>query len=212
MIWCSLYLVGFQYLCQFFHLLSRQAVYDTALARILANKHNYLLICIVIGTFLAYFIIKVWTIKRAFEFLSIRNAKTFLYIGTHLVGSSSRKCNDRSIANFIYRRTDIAILWTEIVSPLRYTMCLINGIERNLDSLQEFYIFLLIERLRSYIQQLGESAANIVHDLCYGCLVERRVDIMCHSSLLRHTIDDINLVFHQRNKWRHNNCRAFHYQ
>ena len=96
------------------------------------------------------------------------------------------------------------------MSPFRNTMSFINGIEGNLDGLQEIHIILFCQRLRSYIEEFGLSRQDIFLHLFYCRFVEGRVQIMCHTIIFTETIDDIYLIFHQCYQWRNDNGRSLH--
>ena len=119
--------VGFQYLSQFLHLLSRQTVDDAALSWVLFDETDDILVDLIgLG---AHLIIEVRTVERTLELVSIQNAQVLLDIRTHLVGSCCRQGNDGCIANLIDDRTDTAILRTEVMTPFRDTVSLVYGIE-----------------------------------------------------------------------------------
>ena len=123
----SLDVVCLQYGCQFLYLLSRQTVDDAALSRMLAYELDDILVHIL--RLRPYFIIKVGAIERALELLGIDDAEVFLYVGTHLVGGCRRERDDRRIAYLIYDGSDASVFWTEVMSPLRDTVSLIDSIK-----------------------------------------------------------------------------------
>ena len=195
MIGGSLDVVGLQHGCQLLHLLSRKTIDDAALAGILLDETDDLLVDVL--RLLPHLVIKVRAVEGALELNGSDDAQTLLDIGAHLIGGSSRECDDRGIADAVDGWADIAILRSEVVSPLRDTVCLVDGIERNLDALEELYILVLVQRLGSHIEQLRATFAHIVHHLLDGRLVQRGVQIVRQALLLAQSIDDIHLVFHQ---------------
>ena len=116
MIALCLDIIGTQHISQVLYLLSRQAVDDATLARMLFNKtHDILINVLRLGP---YFVIQVRTVKRTLELGGIENAETLLDICTHLIGGSSSQSDDRRLAYFVDDRTDSTVLWAEIMSPL----------------------------------------------------------------------------------------------
>ena len=175
---------------------------------ILLDEFDDLLVDII--GFLPYFVIKVGAVERALELLGVHDAQAFLDVSTHFVGSCRREGNDWSVANSVDGGADVAIFRSEIMSPLRNAMSLINGIKRNLDLFEKGDILILVERFWSHIKQFGLPAANIVDDLLNGCLVERGVEVVSQSLLFADAIHHIHLVLHQRDEWRDDNSCAFH--
>ena len=127
MIGSSLDIVGTENVGKILYLLAREAIDNTALALMLADKTHNILIH-VLGL-RPYLIVEVRTVERALEFLGVNNTKTLLDVGAHLVGGGSCESNHGSLTYLIDYRADTAILRAEIMSPLRYTVCLINSIE-----------------------------------------------------------------------------------
>ena len=208
MIGGSLDVVGLQHGCQLLHLLARQAVHDAALAGVLLDEADNLLVDIL--RFLAHFIVEVRTIERTLELYSVHNAQTLLDVRAHLVGGRGRQGYYRRIANLIDRGAYVAVFRTKVVTPLRYTVGLVDGIERNLHATQEFHVLILIERLRSHVEQLRLALLHVVHHLLDGSLVQRGIQIVGHALLLAQAVDHIHLVLHQRNERRDDDGRAFH--
>ena len=203
-----LYVVGFQHGSQFLHLLARDAVDDAALARVLFDEFNDLLVDVV--RLLSHLIIKVSAVERALEFLRVGYAQTLLYVHAHLVGGCSRERYDRSCANLVYRRAYVAVFGAEVVTPLRYAVRLVDGVERNLERTEELQVVLFVERLRRHIKQFCAALVHILVHLIDGSAVERRVQIVSHAGFLAESVHYIHLVLHQRDERRHHDCRAFH--
>ena len=170
MIRCSLDVVSLQHLGQLLHLLSRQTIDDTTLTWMLTDKHDNLAIYVV--SLLTYFIEEVWAVERALELSGINNAQVLLDICAHLVGSRSRKCNHRCLAYLVDNRAYASILWAEVMSPLRDTVRLIDSVERNLDTSQEFHVVLLGQGFRCHIKEFGLTTQDITLHLLDGRFVE----------------------------------------
>ena len=107
----------------------------------LTDKHDNL--AVYVFSLLTYFIEEVWTVERTLELPGIHDAQILLDVCAHLVGSRCRKGNHRCLAYLVDNRAYASVLWAEIMSPLRDTVCLIHGIERDFDGLQELYIIFL---------------------------------------------------------------------
>ena len=208
MIRSRLYLVCLKHGSQFLHLLPRYAIHDTALPGVVFYEFYYLSVY-VLGL-LPYLVIEVGTVERAPELTRVRYAEAFLYVCPHLVGGGGGKRDDRSRAYLGYCGSYVAVFGTEVVSPLRYAVSLVYGVERNLHRPEKLYVVLFVQRLRSHVEQLGPAAVHVVHHLLQRRLVERRVKIVRHSALLTESVDHVHLVFHQRDERRHDNCRALH--
>ena len=132
MIRCGLDVIGLQDGGQFLHLLARQAVDDTALASMLLDELDDLPVGIVVALLRPYLVIQVRTVEGALELHAILDAQTAHDVRTHLVGSRRRKRNDRSHADRFNRMAYLAVLRTEVMSPFRDTVCLVNGVEADL--------------------------------------------------------------------------------
>ena len=134
------------------------------------DKFDNILINII--TLTAYFVIQIRTIERRFIFACIRHTQYLLDIFAHLLRGCCRQCYDGCTTYHIHYGTDTAIFRTEVVSPFRNTVCLVNGIEGNLHIFEELYIFVLGQRFRSHIQQFGLPAENIRLNLFYSRLIQ----------------------------------------
>ena len=171
MIRSSLDIVCLEYFSQFFHLFSGQTIDDATLTWMLTDKHDNLAIDVV--GFLAHLVEEIRTVEGTLEFSGIHDAEVFLDVCTHLVGSRCRKGNDRCLAYFVDDRAYASVLWAEIMSPLRDTVCLIHGIERDFDGLQELYIIFLGQRFRCHIEELGLATQYVALHLLDGRFVQR---------------------------------------
>ena len=101
---------------QLFHLLARETVDDAALAWVLLDELDDILIHIL--RLRTYLVIEVRTIKRALELRGIHDTEVLLDIRTHLICSRGRECDNRSLSDLIHNRTDTTVLRAEVVTPL----------------------------------------------------------------------------------------------
>ena len=198
MIGCRLDFVGTQHFREFLHLFPRQAIDDAALACVLLDKTDNLLVYPF--RFLADFIIQVRAVERALEFLCIHDAQTLLDVCPHLVGGGSCQRYNRCGADTLDSRSDVPIFRSEIVSPLRYAVRLVDGVERDFHRLQEFHILILVQRLWRHVQQLRLVCKNVGFHLVDSHFAQRRIDIMSDPLFLTHAVDDVHLILHQRNQ------------
>ena len=89
-------------------------------------------------------------------------------------------------------------------------MSLVNGIERNLDRLQELHIIFFRQGLGSHVQQFCISRQDICLHLINGCLVQRRVQVVRSALMLTEIGDDIHLILHQGYQRGNDNGRTLH--
>ena len=173
---------------------------------------------ILIAHLLPDLIVKVRAVERAFKLLGVGHSEVGLDVYPHLVGSGGREGYHRDVPHvarhgyLLQRGLDVAVLGTEVVSPLRNAVSLVHGYERDLERLEERQVVLLVERLRSHIEQLRLAALDVALHAVYRRAVERGVEVMGHRVVLAVAIDDIHLVLHQGYKGRHHDSGAFHKQ
>lgn len=98
-----------------------------------------------------YLIIKVRTVERRFENLSIYHSQIFLDIMLHLWCRCCGQRNQRSLSYFVDNRANPPVFRSEVMSPFRNTMSFVHCIERNFHRTQKFYIFFFRQRFRRHI-------------------------------------------------------------
>ena len=91
-------------------------------------------------------------------------------------------------------------------------MCLVNGIEGNLDRLEKLDILFLRQRFGGDIEQLCLAVEHILLHLLDALAIERGVEEVSHGILFTIMLDGIDLVLHQGNERRDDNGRPFHQQ
>ena len=101
-----------------------------------------------------YFVIQVRTVETALEHRRVRHTQVLLDIFLHLRRSRSCQRNNRRHANALHHTAYLAVLRTEIMTPLRDTMRLIYCIKTDLHALKEVHVLVLLQTLRCQIQQL----------------------------------------------------------
>ena len=201
--------VGYEQLRKLLDLLAAQAVDDAALALVLLDVTDNLPVHIVLGP---DFVIQVGAVERRLEYRSVAHTQVFLDVHLHLGRSRRRQGDQGRRADFVDDRTDAAVLRTEIVPPLRNTVRLVDGVERNLDLAQKRHVVLFGERLRSEVEQLGPPLQHIVAHLRDSALVQGRVQEVSDSRIVRIGAHGIHLVFHQGDQRRYDDRHAVHQQ
>ena len=158
------------------------------------------------------FVIQVGAVERRLEYRSVAHTQVFLDVHLHLGRSRRRQGDQGRRADFVDDRTDAAVLRTEIVPPLRNTVRLVDGVERNLDLAQKRHVVLFGERLRSEVEQLGPPLQHIVAHLRDSALVQGRVQEVSDSRIVRIGAHGIHLIFHQGDQRRYDDRHAVHQQ
>ena len=199
--------VGQQQLGELLDLLAAQAVDDAALALVLLDEADDVAVDVVLGP---YFIIEVGAVERRLEDRGVRHAEILLDVHLHLGGGGSRQGDERSRTYFVDDGADTSVLGTEVMSPLRDAVRLVDGIERNLDFAQEGDVVLLGQRLGREVEQLGLALEHVGADLLDGRLVERRIEEVCNTRLGREGAHGVHLVLHQGDERRDDDGDALH--
>ena len=189
--------VGHEQFGQFFDLLAAQAVDDAALALVLLDETDDVVIYIVLGP---DFVVEVRAVERRLEDRSVGHAQILLNIQLHLGRRGCRQGDQRRRTDFVDDRTDAAVLGTEIMSPLRNAVRLVDGVERHLYFTQEGHVVLLGQRLGSEVKQFGLPRQHVGAHLRHGGLVERRVQEMSDPRIGREGAHGVHLILHQRDK------------
>ena len=104
---------------------------------------------------------------------------------------------------------NLQIRGTEIITPLRNAMCLIDRDERHIHVAQLGLEELGRESLRRYIKQLYASKDTILKDTQYLFVLLSAIDSLCPNTQL---MEVVNLVFHQGNEGSDYNANALHGQ
>ena len=129
---------------------------------------------------------------------------------SYLVGCSCREGNDGCVADFVDNGADAPVFGAEVMSPLRDTVCFVDGIERDFDTFEELHVLLLRQRFRGDIQQLGLAGEDVALHLVDGSFGQRRIDEVRHSVFFAYVPYGIHLVFHQGYQRRDYNSRPLH--
>ena len=186
--------VGHQQFGELLDLLAAQAVDDAALALVLLDEADDVVIDVALGTDL---VVEVRTVERRLEDRSVGHPEVLLDVHLHLGRGCGREGDQRRRADLVDDRPDAAVLGAEIVAPLRDAMRLVDGVERHLYFMQERHVVLLGERFGGEIEQFGLPGEHVGADLRHGGLVERRIEEMRDPRLGRKGPHRIDLVLHQ---------------
>ena len=158
--------VDTQYFGDFFHLLTAQAIDDTALADIGLGVTHDLLQCIFLG---ANLIEQVLTVEGGFEQPGVFHAQVFLNVCLDFWRSRRRKGDDGHLGNLIDDGADAPVFRTEIMAPFGNAVGLVHRHKTDAYAAQEVDVVLLGKALRGDVQQLGQTGADILSDLSCLC-------------------------------------------
>ena len=199
--------IGHEQLGQLLDLLAAQAVDDAALALVLLDETDDVVVDVVLGP---DFVVEVRAVERRFEDRGVGHAQILLDVELHLGRGRSRQGDQRRRANLVDDRPDAAVLRAEVVSPLRNAVRLVDGVERNLYLAQERHVVLLGERLGCEIEQFGLAVEHVLPNLRHGGLVERRIQEMRDPRLGREGAHGVDLILHQGDQRRYDDRNAVH--
>lgn len=127
MVGFSFNVVHSQHLGQLLYLFAAQTIYNAAACAALLDKLDYIAVNIL--GFRADFVVEVRTVERTLVGNGIGYAQTLFDVGSHLFGGSGSECNHGGITNVVDDGAYFAVFGTEVVTPFRDAMSLVNGIE-----------------------------------------------------------------------------------
>ena len=157
-------------------------------------------------------VVEVRPVERRLEDRHVGHAQVLLDVHLHLGRRGGRQGDQRRLPDLVDDRADAAVLRTEVVTPLRDAVGLVDGIERDLDLAQEGHVVLLGERLGREIEQLGLALHDIRAYLRHGRLVERRIEEVGDARLGREGTHGIDLILHQGDQRRDDDRDPVHEQ
>ena len=201
--------VGHEQFGKLLDLLAAEAVYDSALARILFDVLYYVALRVAFRT---EFVIEVRTVERRLEYRGVGHSEVLLYVHLHLRGGRCGERYERCRADIVDYRAYSAVLRTEVMSPLGYAVRFVDGVERNLYLSQECDVVLLGERFRGEIEQFGLAGQNVFAHLLHGILVQRRVEEVRYAWIAGEGSHRVDLVLHQGDERRYDYGHAVHHQ
>ena len=163
--------------------------------------------------FLPDFVVQVRAIKRGNENLRLVHAEVLLDVALHLGRGRGRQRNHRHfLAYLVNDGADAAVFRTEVVSPFRDTVCLIDGVKGDVDILEEFHVLLLGQRLRSHIQQLRLAGDKVLLHFVDFHFRQRGVQEVCNAHVRAEVANGIHLVLHQGDQRGDDDGRAILHQ
>ena len=176
-------------------LLAAEAVNDAALAGIFLDELDDVTLGI---RLVADFIVEVLAIEGILEYAGIQHAEVLLDVGLDLRGRRGRQGDDRRTLDLADDFTDAAVFRAEIMAPFGDAVGLVNGIEGDLQLLEQLDVFFFSQRFGRDIEQFGQAGKQVrLHFGDLG-LVERGVQEMCNAHfVLDEAANGIDLVFHQ---------------
>src|SRR5690606_1659298 len=95
------------------------------------------------------------------EYIGILHLKVLLYVDLHFGCGRSGERYDGQITQGLNHGLYPSVFWSEVMTPLRYTVRLIDGNEVDVYFLKKLYGLFFIERLRCNIQQLHVAIHTI---------------------------------------------------
>ena len=132
--------------------------------------------------------------------------------------SSSRKGSDWYFREKLFDSAQLRIFRTEIMSPLRDTMCLVYSKHANLERSSRISARRMVQHTCFHLgkQALGRDVKQFVFttigSLSYLTVLCLRSIAVQSRSLYTISTQTLHLIFHQRNKRRNHNSRSFHHQ
>ena len=145
-----------------------------------------------------YLVVQIRSVKRRHKHGCILHTQILDNVLLHLRCRRGCQRQNRSIIiNLVHCVTQTTVFRTEVVSPFRNTVRLVNGKKRDIQLLQKFYRILLAQRLGCHIQQFCATLQQVVLHLLRLRLRKRRVQKVRHTVLTRRITHRVHLVFHQ---------------
>src|SRR5579859_3624890 len=172
MIGYRLYPIGDKHVGQLLRRLAIQRIDDATLALLLDNIADDTfdgLILLYLGLDL---IVEIAAVERRNENVGLPQSQILYNIAFYLGGSGGCQGDYRDVwVDLVHHLPQPAVFRAEIMTPLRDTMCFINGEKRDLQITEEFHILLLGKRLGCNIQHFGMTIEQILMDFLYLFLV-----------------------------------------
>ena len=136
-----------------FHFLPAQAINDPRFALVIFYVPDDI-VDHVFG-FWPDLVIEVRPVERRHEHRCGEDLQVFLYVVLHFWRSRCRECHHgHLLSDGIDDGPEPPVFGPKVVTPFRYAVCLVDGIEGDVDTFEEFYIVFLRERFRGNIQEL----------------------------------------------------------
>ena len=157
-----------------------------------------------------HFKIQIFSVKARNLNIRIVQFQNTNYIFSYIVGRRCGKSSyNRSVWKFFYKFFYFQISRSEIVSPLRYTMCFIYGYHRDFHCLCYPYKSLKFKPFGCNIYYFIHTLVNIAYNFILLCQSQRTVYVCGGNTRLNKWI---YLVNHKWYKRRNYNRYTFHHQ
>ena len=138
--------VHLQHLCQILHFLARETIYYTALALHTSDETDKVFVHIL--GLRTHFIVQVRAVETALEDRRVFHPEVLLDVFLHFRRRGRGQSDDGCLADTLNHRTDLAVFRTEVMTPFRDTMCLVNGVETDFHPFQKVHVLVLLKTLR----------------------------------------------------------------
>ena len=186
----------------FIDLLARQAVNDASIAAALAEERHQLLARRLLGHDAVEDVRPVEARQEALGTLQVQ-ALDDLLAGTHVGGGGQGDA--RHMREQLGQLAQLQVFGAEIMAPLRYAVCLVDGEQRNVQPLQEVQHARLYQALRCQVEHLHFAAAQAPGQLALLLRAQGRVQRCGRNAEF---IEGGDLVVHQRDQRRHHHRQA----
>ena len=182
---------------------------DSGLAGILLDELDELAADI---DLVPHLVVEVGAVEGTLEYPGVHHVEVLLDVCLYLGSGRGRQGYDGGYSELLHDAADVAVLGSEIVAPLGYTVGLVYGVERDFDLFQQRNGVVLGQGLGSHVQQLGDPAQEVVLDFLDLALVEGRVEKMRDTLRAGYeTSYRVHLVLHKGDEGRyHNRCSRHH--
>ena len=177
-----------------FHLAARQAVDNTGVAPVLAQKALQLLTRFVLGH---NAVEDIRAIKAGDKAGSMFQLQALHHFATGaLIGGCGQR-HARHARKLLGQLAQLQVFRAEIMPPLGDAVRLVNGKQSNLQRLQKGDSARLEQALRRQIEKLQLTGAHLPGDLALGIFTECGVE---RSGAQAQFVERGNLIIHQRNQ------------
>ncbi len=192
-----------QHLRRFLHALARQAVHDAALAGVLvADEAQQLAARLVLG---GDAIADVRPVEARDEDARLAEMQPLEDLAPRGRIRGGRERNARHVWMARGELAELQVLRSEVVTPLRHAVRLVDGDERDRELVEQRQAALGEQALRRHVQEVELAAARAALDGLHLRPVERGVEELgAHAGFLQRR----HLVLHERNERRHHDGRA----
>jgi hypothetical protein len=116
-----------------------------------------------------------------------------------------RQGNQGHAREMVPEGTKLRVLRTEVMTPLRHAMCLVDGDQSDSDPSKPLDEAGIHQPFGRHVKQVEFIVAQPLQDVL--CLARRKTGVI-ESSAYAVSRQCIDLVFHERDQWRYHQCHA----